>query len=88
MPCVTALARSRILERLELQVVGREAGVRCVGEQLVLVCGHQMRHRAPLPDVTVQPQSTVHRVDHPIAPARELTKSYTGFGTIMSHPLH
>jgi hypothetical protein len=38
--------------------------------QSVTIGRHEMRHRAALPNVPVQPQSAVHREDHPI-PARD-----------------
>jgi hypothetical protein len=31
-----------------------------------------VRHGAAEPDVPMQPQSAIHRVDHPIAPRSEL----------------
>ena len=34
--------------------------------QSVSISRHEMRHRASLPNVTVQPQSAVHREDHPL----------------------
>jgi hypothetical protein len=31
-----------------------------------------MRHRVPFPSMAVQPQSTIHGVDHPVESASEL----------------
>lgn len=86
MPRVTALPRAWVLEGLELQMVGRQADSMRVGKKPRLVCGHQVGHRASLPDVTVQPKPTVHCVGHSIAPPRELT--ICGGAIALSHPQH
>ena len=72
MPCVAAFAGAWVLEGFVLESPLGEPNVGSVGEELLLVRRDEMRHRAPLPEMTVQPQATVHRVQHSLAPVREL----------------
>src|SRR6185437_5120575 len=57
-------------ERFVLETGSGEAHVTSVLHQSVTIGRHEMRHRAAFPDVPVQPQSAVHREDHPL-PARD-----------------
>jgi hypothetical protein len=66
------LAGARVLERLVLEAVLAESDGGAVGEQRGAVGGDEVRHRRPAPDVAVQPEAAVHRVRHPVLPAREL----------------
>ena len=71
-------ASTWILERFELQSVGGKANCATVGEKKVSVRRDQMRHGMTLPAMTVQPEATVHREDHPITAMREFSVSWRG----------
>jgi hypothetical protein len=66
-PRIATYARSRILQRLELETGLPEADRRAESEQSLTIGGHEVRHLAPFPDVAVQPQTAIHRVNHPSA---------------------
>ena len=53
---------------------------RAVAQQALTVGRHEVRHRPPLPDVAVQPEAAVHRVDHPLAARAKLSIRRTGRG--------
>lgn len=72
MPRIPAQARSRIFQRFELQSVRGEPHFPAVREQALAVSRDEMRHRVPFPSMAVQPQSTIHGVDHPVESASEL----------------
>jgi hypothetical protein len=72
MPRVASDARARILQRLELKPTRRETDARSIGEQALSVRRHEVSHRTPFPDVTVEPEAAVHGMDHPLATQREL----------------
>jgi hypothetical protein len=84
MPGITADARSRILQRLELKPGFRQTHRPSVLDQALSVCRHEMGHPVPLPHVTVEPQPTIHRVDHPITTLRELEVVSGGWQSIHS----
>jgi hypothetical protein len=44
-----------------------EADRRAESEQSLTIGGHEVRHLAPFPDMAVQPQTAIHRVNHPSA---------------------
>lgn len=73
MPRLASHTGSRVLERLVLQAVRRKTNVGRHGKESLAVRRHEMRHQAPLPDVTMEPESTVHGVEHTVTPALELT---------------
>ena len=70
-PGISALRRSRIFERLVLQTLRREAYALTVCEETITIGGHQMCHDPAAPDMAVEPQSAVHRVNHAVPAARE-----------------
>src|SRR5690242_16250514 len=72
-PRVPADAGARIFQRLELEPAFRQPHVMSIPEQSLTIRGDQMRHRSSLPDVAVQPEPAVHRVDHSVSTAREFT---------------
>lgn len=63
---------ARVLQWLELQPFARKARRPAVLEQEFAVCRNEVCHRAAEPDMAMKPQPTIHGVDHPVAPAREL----------------
>ncbi|HKS07611.1 MAG TPA: hypothetical protein VJR92_15010 [Gemmatimonadaceae bacterium] len=73
MPRIASLARKWILERLELQARFGKSNATPILEQQFTIAGDQVRHRSAVPDVSMHPQTAGHRVDHAIAPPRELT---------------
>lgn len=84
MPGITSNAGSRILQRLELQSRFRQAHRAPVLDEALPICGHEMGHPVPLPHVTVKPEPTIHRVDHPIPTLRELDVVDGGWQSIHS----
>jgi hypothetical protein len=72
MPGVGSDTCARILERLELKAGFWQADRTSVFQEALPVGRYEVRHPAPLPHVPVQPEATVHRVDHPITTLREL----------------
>ncbi len=67
MPRIAADARSRILQRLELETGLPEPDRRAESKQSLTIGRHEVRHLAPFPDVAVQPQTAIHCVNHPSA---------------------
>ena len=86
MPGVPANAGARILERLVLQAGLWQAYRASVIKEALAVGRHEVRHLAPLPHVTVEPEPSVHRVDHPLATLRELDGVYGAWWSIHSAP--
>jgi hypothetical protein len=72
MPGVSPLTSPWVTQWLELQSRFWQSSTNAVFQQSITVCGHQMRHGSPLPSMAMQPQATVHRVDHPVAPSGKL----------------
>jgi hypothetical protein len=64
-PRIAAGARPRILQWLELEAGLPEPDCRAKSEQSLTIGRHEVRHLAPFPDVAVQPQAAIHRVNHP-----------------------
>lgn len=55
-----------------LQPLSRNADAMSPVEQACAVGGDEVRHSPTQPDVTMQPESAVHCVDHAVAALREL----------------
>ena len=72
MPGVAAHAGSWILERFVLEPGDRQFDGAAVFDEALAVGGDEVRHRAPFPNMAVQPQPAVHRVHHPFASQCEL----------------
>src|SRR3954469_23271279 len=72
MPSIAADPRSWIAQRLVLELLRRKADRRSVAKQPLAVHRYEMRHWAAEPHVAVKPHATFHRVDHTLAPGREL----------------
>lgn len=62
-----------VLERFELQASFGEPHYATILQQALAVGGYQMRHGLAAPDVPVQPEPTVHGVDHTVATSRKLS---------------
>ena len=86
MPGVAAFPGAGILERLELQPRSGQSDGAPVGEQQLTVHGDQVRHRAPLPDMPVQPEPAVHGVDHPVASLLVLPEGKRRWGRLVHAP--
>lgn len=71
MPGLAAFAGAWILERLFLESLVRQPGPAPPREQAFAVRGDKVRHASAEPDVAVEPEAAVHRVDHPVATSRE-----------------
>jgi hypothetical protein len=65
MPRIAADPRAGILQRLELETALPEPDRLAESEQSLSIGRDEVRHLAPFPDVAVQPQAPVHRVNHP-----------------------
>ena len=76
MPGVAANPRPRILERLELKPTFRQPDGASILDQALSVGRNEMRHAVPLPQVTMEPEPTIHRVDHSVATLLELEIGY------------
>jgi hypothetical protein len=55
-----------------LQPAFRQAYRASVLDQALTVRRYEMSHPVPLPHVTVEPEPTIDRVDHPVTTLREL----------------
>jgi hypothetical protein len=64
-PRITADAGAGILQWFELQTGRSEPDRRAEAEQSLTVGRDEVRHLAPFPDVAMQPQAAIHRVNHP-----------------------
>jgi hypothetical protein len=85
-PGRTAFPRSRVTQRFPLQSLVRQAGTPTVGEEVFAVRGYEMGHGPPEPDVPVQPQPAVHRVDHAVAAAGEFPGDGVSGGVVGHRP--
>jgi hypothetical protein len=75
-PGVSTNAAARILERFELERFGGDAHTPAIGEEQCSVRGDEVRHGPPLPYVSMEPQTAIHGVDHPIAPGAKLANDW------------
>src|SRR5687767_11187542 len=71
-PCIAPYVGSRVLQWLELESVFRQPHRTSVFDEPFSIRGHEVRHLVPLPHVTMEPQPTIHRVDHPFPTLFEL----------------
>lgn len=72
MPRVAAHAGPGVLEGLELESRQRETGASPILEQQPSVRRDEMGHWSSLPDVPMEPEASIHRMNHPLAPRCEL----------------
>lgn len=72
MPRIAANAVAGILEWVILQPVEWEPGARRPVDQTVAVRRYQVREALAEPGVSMEPEATTHRVDHPFATFAEL----------------
>jgi hypothetical protein len=84
-PCVAANSSPWILQWFELQSTFRQPDHSSVFDQALPICRDEVRHSVPLPHVTVEPQPTIHRVDHSIATLFELDIGYGFWQPIHPH---
>jgi hypothetical protein len=71
-PRFATLARAWILERFVLQASKGKTHRASIFDQALAIGGDQVRHGATLPDMAMEPQAAIHRVDHPLSATREL----------------
>jgi hypothetical protein len=64
-PRISTDARARIFQRFELEAGLTEPDGRTKSEQPLTIGRDEVRHLAPFPDMAVQPQTAIHRVNHP-----------------------
>ena len=72
MPGVATDAGAWVLERLVLQAPHGETDGASVLEEPLAIRGNEMRHALATPDMPVQPEPSVHRVNHPVSAPLEL----------------
>jgi hypothetical protein len=72
MPRVASSAGAWVLERFVLKSREWETNGSTVLDQTLATGGNEVSHRTAFPDVTVKPQTAVHRVDHTFTSKREL----------------
>ncbi len=77
-PSLASGSRARILERFVLKPFGRKSGDSTIREQQIAVGGDEVRHLAPLPDMPMEPEATIHGVDHSLASRSEFAKGAVG----------
>lgn len=94
MPGISTDASPRILQRLELQTLRADANRGTVTEQERLVSRDEMGEWSALPNMAMEPESPIHRVDHSVAPLFEFSKrwwvgrsrwSHLAFGLLAGH---
>jgi hypothetical protein len=77
-PGFASVTGARIPERLSLQTLVRQPDATAIGEQAIAVGGHQVSHRPAKPDVTMEPQTAIHCVNHAVTTPGELTRDDLG----------
>ena len=73
MPSISASSSARILERAELEPLFTQAKLLTIAHQLCAIRRDEVRETLSLPYMMVQPQATIHCVDHSLAAALKLT---------------
>ena len=71
MPSISFHACARIFQRLELQSLRRNSNGPAVREKQFSIGRNEMRHRVPFPAMSMEPETTIHRVDHSFPTALE-----------------
>ena len=72
MPSLSTGRIAWVFERMILQSIRRQAHARAPREQPRPVRGDEMGEASAEPEMSMQPETAVHRVDHPIASRAEL----------------
>jgi len=99
-PRIPPDARARIFQRFELEAGLTEPDGRAKSEQPLTIGRDEVRHLTPFPDMAVQPQTAIHRVNHPgtagsklsifrtcLRLARPVRSTHFGATTTVSIPL-
>jgi hypothetical protein len=73
MPRVASHAATWILERFVLQAGTWKTHRASIGDQALAIGGDEVRHWVTLPEMAMEPQAAIHRVNHPLTSQRELT---------------
>jgi hypothetical protein len=73
MPRITSSSSARVLERLVLEAGDWKTHRAAIFDETLAVGRNEVGHCTASPDVAMEPQTATHRVDHPLAPERELT---------------
>ena len=73
MPCIASDACSRILERLELQAGDGQTNNAAIFDQAFAIARDEVCHGTTLPNMAMEPEPSIHRVDHSLASKSELT---------------
>jgi hypothetical protein len=76
MPGITTFAGARVLQGLVLQSLLGNSDVLAEYEKQRLVSRHEMCHGPAFPHVPVQPEATIHGVDHSITTPLEFAVAW------------
>jgi len=77
MPRIAPNARAGIFQRFELETGFPESDRRAESKQSLTIGRDEVRHLAPFPDVAAQPQTAIHRVNHPGSAGPKLSILWT-----------
>jgi hypothetical protein len=73
MPCVASHASTWILERFVLEAGDWKSHGASIFDQTLSISGDEVCHWTTLPEMAMEPQAAIHRVNHPLASQRKLT---------------
>ena len=76
MPGFAPFTGARILQGFSLQALVRQPDATAVRDQAIAIRGHEVRHGPTEPDMAMEPEAALHRVDHSIATPRELAWAF------------
>lgn len=82
-PRFPPLIRARVFQGLVLKQLNGKAHFQTVSNKEHTVGGNEVGHWFALPDVAVEPETTLQRKDQPVAASRELSVPQTLF---TAHP--
>jgi len=75
-PGIATDTRARVLEWFELEPRRRNPYGATVGQQSFAIGRDKVRQRPPLPDMSMEPEPTVHGVNHSLAPRTEFPERW------------
>lgn len=71
MPGIATQRGTRILEWLELQALEWKADLQAKSLKLCAIDAHEVHQRLVKPDMPMQPETAIHRVDHAVSTFHE-----------------
>lgn len=73
MPCIATQSCPWIFERAVLQSLFAQAKLLSVADEFLAIRRNQVSQTFAAPQMVVQPQAAIHRVNHPVATALKLS---------------